>query len=286
MTQTANPISKAFNIPGEPPCKLLVGDCRPIMAAMPAESVDLIVADPPFNQGEPYSVWKDTLPGQEYRQFTRGWLDGCVRLLREHGSLWINVPDQIAARVVVHLEDTHGMTQVDWCIWHYRFGQWKDSGFIRSKSHALHFVWDRRKATWNPDMVLVDSDRKTKYADPRTDATEKPGQRVPLDVWGITDAFDPDYPGDGPYWGRVQGNNAERNPVSPNQLPEKYIERVILSCSNPGDTVFTPFAGAGTELTVARALRRVGLGTEIGEAEATAAAERVERGAVRVGAKP
>lgn len=274
---------ETIKIPGRPPCKVLIGDCRSVMPMLAERSVDLIIADPPFNQGEPYSVWKDTLPGQEYRDFTKSWLDGCVRLLRTTGSLWINVPDQVAARVVVHLEDVHGMTQADWCIWHYRFGQWKDSGFIRSKSHALHYVWDRKSATWNPDGVLVSSDRATKYNDARTKSTKAPGQRVPLDVWGITDAFDPEYPGDGPYWGRVQGNNAERNPVSPNQLPERYIERVVRSCSNSGDLVFTPFVGAGTELTVARSLGRVGLGTEIGENEARAAADRIERGAVRVG---
>lgn len=281
MTAT-EAIQKTLTVSGSPACKVLVGDCREIMPLITAGGFDCIFADPPFNQGEPYSAWKDTLPGQEYRQFTKEWLDGCVRLLSNKGNFWINCPDQIAARVVVHLEDTHGLTLRNWCVWHYRFGQWKDSGFIKSKVHALHFVKDKDRAIWNPDEVLVASDRASKYNDPRTQDTEKPGQRVPLDVWGITDAFDSDYPGDGPNWGRIQGQNKERNHQHSNQLPERYLERVIRSTSNPDSLFFTPFVGSGTELTVARALGRISMGVEIGESEAASAVERIERGAVRI----
>jgi len=279
-TVLAPPIKEVLTVSGSPPCKVLVGDCQEIMPVITV-SFDLIIADPPFNIGEPYSECPDRMPWLEYRLWTERWLNKCIPLLGERGNLWINVPDQIAARVVVHLEDV-GLVMADWCIWHYRFGQWKDSGFIKSKVHALHFVRDKKAAIWNPDAVLVESDRSSKYGDKRTQNTEKPGQRVPLDVWGITDAFDGDYPGDGKFWGRVQGNNAERNPASPNQLPERYMERVIRSSSDPTSTVFTPFVGSGTELTVARALGRAGIGIEIGKSEAASAVERVARGAIRV----
>lgn len=272
---------KTLKLTGTPPCKLHVGDCREVLPYLPEGAFDLIMADPPFNQGEAYSVWKDTLPGREFRKFTNEWLDLTVPRLSARGNLWVNVPNEMAARIVVHLEDTHGLMLADWCIWHYRFGQWKDSGFIKSKSHALHFVRSK-DFIWNPSAVLVASDRASKYNDSRTQDTDNPGKRVPLDVWGVTDAFDPDYPGDGPYFGRVQGNNAERNGNHPNQLPEKYIERVVRSCSNPDSLVLTPFAGSGTELVVARALGRVSVGIEIGEAEAESAFARIKRGAVRV----
>lgn len=281
MSVTANPIQEVLRVPGSPPCKILRGDCRLIMPLMAEQSVDLIFADPPFNIGEPYSTWKDSLPGREYQQFTREWLGGCVRLLKVTGNFWINCPDEVVARVVVQLEDQHGLVLADWCCWHFRFGQWKDSGFIKSKTHALHFVRDKKQAVWNPDEVLVTSDR-VKYRDSRTDFTDKPGQRVPLDVWGVTEAFDGDYPGDGPNWGRITGNNLERRPEHSNQLPERYLERVIRSTSNAGNLVFTPFAGSGTELAVARALGRVSIGIEIGEPEAHSAAARVQNGAVRI----
>ena len=275
-------MSQTLKVPGTPACKIIVGDCRETMKAMRPNSFDLIFADPPFNQGEPYSTWKDTLPGREYRKFTEEWLDAAVPLLSGRGNFWVNCPDELAARVVIRMEDVHGLTLRDWCIWHYRFGQCKDSGFIKSKAHALHFVRDAKNYIWNPDAVLVESDRASKYNDPRTQESSRPGKRVPLDVWGVGDTFDPAYPGDGAFWGRVQGNNQERNPGHPNQLPERYIERVVRSSSNADSVVFTPFAGSGTELVVARALGRVSLGCEIGEKEANSAFERIKRGSVRV----
>lgn len=271
---------RTIDVPGTPPSRIIIGDCREVLPQLPEGAADCIFADPPFNLGEAYSVWRDTMPGREYREFTRQWLAATVPLLSARGSLWVNCPDEIAARVVTCLEDEHGLMLADWCIWHYRFGQWTNRRFVRSHVHALHFVRDANYI-WNPGSVLVDSDRASKYKDARTQQTNTPGKRVPLDVWCGEN--------DGPYWGRVQGNSAERRTQTkgalkdhPNQLPEVYLERVILSTTNEGSLVLTPFVGSGTELTVARALGRVGLGVEIGEAEAVSAAARIESGAVRI----
>lgn len=284
---------ETLTLEGSPYCAIIIGDSRYVMRQLPQQSIDLIFADPPFNQGEPYSTWKDTLPGAEYAKFTREWLDGARGLLTGKGTLWVNCPDELAARVVVYCEDALGLTLANWCLWHYRFGQWRDGGFIRSKTHALRFVVDPEKAIWNADAVLVTSDRRGKYKDARTEATERPGQRVPLDLWGvpsdgegfcaaagIADAWG--IPADGMFWGRVQGNNAERWGKHPNQLPEKYVERAMRSCSNPESVIFTPFVGSGTELVVSRALGRMCYGVEIGRQEALSAFARVKRGSVRV----
>ena len=87
--------------------------------------------------------------------------------------------------------------------------------------------------------------------------------RVPMDVWY------------GPYWGRVQGNNKERRRRHHNQIPEVYLERVVLACSNEGDLVLDPFCGSGTTSTVARAWGRRSITTEYGEGNAESAWERI-----------
>lgn len=274
--------SKHMRLSNTPPCELYVGDCCKLMPMFPQGSFDLIFGDPPFNIGRDYTSWNDSQSLEDYRNFTKEWLKWCVFLLSERGTLWVNVPDEVAARVVVELEDTHGLVQRNWCIWHYRFGQCGSTNFIKSKVHALCYVRDKKKAIWNKDAVLVPSDRNTKYNDARTKESKTPGMRLPLDVWGVDDKFDDEYPGDGPYWGRVQGNSKERRANHDNQLPEKYLERVILSTSNPDSCFFTPFAGSGTELVVANALGRTSVGIEIGEEEATSIAGRLQKGAVRV----
>jgi site-specific DNA-methyltransferase (adenine-specific) len=254
-----------------PATDVFVGDCRHVLASLPERSVHLIFADPPFNWDVAYGEWDDLQPREEYLAFTHQWLDACLRVLHEEGSFWINIPDDTAAEIVVHLKQ-RGLVMINWCIWHFRFGQHRTGNFIVSKVHALYFARDRDRRVWNPEAVLEPSDRAAIYDDPRTRRTRQPGMRVPLDVWY------------GPNWGRVQGNNKERRKNHQNQIPEVYLERVIRACSNEGQLVLDPFLGSGTSCTVARALRRPSIGIEYSERNALSAFERIKTGPIRLSA--
>jgi site-specific DNA-methyltransferase (adenine-specific) len=254
----------------EPDTRIYVGDCRQHLDRLPEKSVDLIFADPPFNWDVPYDEWDDSRPREEYLAFTHQWLDACLRVLANHGSFWINIPDDSAAEIVVHLKQ-RGMVLMNWCIWHFRFGQHRVGNFIVSKVHALYFVRDRDNRVWNASEILEPSDRAAIYDDPRTRKTRQPGKRVPLDVWY------------GPNWGRVQGNNRERRRNHQNQIPEVYLERVIRSCSNENQLVLDPFLGSGTTCTVARALGRQSIGIEYSSRNAASAFERIQAGPIRLG---
>lgn len=247
-----------------PDTRVYVGDCRDVLASLPDRgSVDLIFADPPFNWDVPYENWNDGMPRDAFEKFTFEWLDGCIEALAPHGSLWVNIPDDTAAEIVVHLK-RRGLTMINWCIWHFRFGQNRSSSFIMSKVHALYFAKDPDARRWNPDAVLEQSDRAAIYGDARTMAKESnKGMRVPMDVWY------------GPYWGRIQGNNLERRSQHHNQIPEVYLERVILACSNEGDLVLDPFLGSGTTCTVARAWNRRSIGIEYSAVNARSAWSRI-----------
>jgi DNA modification methylase len=252
-----------------PDTEIYVGDCRKVLRALPERSVDLIFADPPFNWDVPYGEWDDAKPRQEYVRFTQEWLDGCLRVLDEQGSIWVNIPDDTAAEVVLHLKQ-RGLHMINWCIWHFRFGQHRVGNFIVSKVHALYFARDQVNRVWNPEAVLEPSDRAAIYDDPRTRETRNPGLRVPLDVWY------------GSNWGRIQGNNKERRKSHQNQIPEVYLERVIRACSHEGQLVLDPFLGSGTTCTAARALRRRSIGIELGSQIAASAFARIQEGPVRL----
>jgi site-specific DNA-methyltransferase (adenine-specific) len=253
----------------QPRTEVYVGDCRDVLKEIPAGTADLIFADPPFNWDVPYGEWNDAIPRADYLRFTYEWLDGCLATLSERGSFWVNIPDDTAAEIVVHLKN-RGLVMVNWCIWHFRFGQHRTANFIVSKVHALYFARNRENRTWNPEAVLEPSDRAAIYADPRTRETRQPGLRVPLDVWYGTN------------WGRIQGNNKERRPNHQNQIPEVYMERVLRACSNEGDLVLDPFLGSGTTCTVARVLGRRSLGIEYSAKNARSAFERIGSGAIRL----
>ncbi|MEM7623265.1 MAG: site-specific DNA-methyltransferase, partial [Planctomycetota bacterium] len=206
--------------------------------------------------------------------FTQAWLDACIARLADHASLWINIPDTWAAEIVVHLKQ-RGLAMVNWCVWHYRFGQNTKSRFINSKVHALYFMKDPAHPgrRWHPDAIAEISDRRAIYGDPRTEHKKEgwleAGHRVPMDVWY------------GPFWGRVQGNNKERRRNHDNQLPEVYLGRVIKACTNEGDLVLDPFLGSGTTGVVARYLGRRFVGIDYTKEIAAHALERIEAGPVR-----
>src|SRR5258706_4730775 len=114
------------------------------------------------------------MPREDYLKFTYDWLGLCIQSLRPWGSLWVNIPDDSAAEIVVHLKQ-RGLEMENWCIWHYRFGQNTKARFINSKVHALWFIkpgvprppasgpceTPTTPHTWNPQAVLEPSDRAT-----------------------------------------------------------------------------------------------------------------------------
>jgi DNA modification methylase len=260
-----------------PDTRVYCGDCRDVLPTIPEvkkSSVDLIFADPPFNWKRKYDEWHDAMPEQEYLDFTYAWLDLCVGALAPHGALWVNIPDDWAAEIVVHLKRNRGMDMVNWCIWHYRFGQNTRGRFINSKVHVLYFMKDRAHPDrrWNEDQITEPSDRATTYFDQRT-FNKKEGEhglRVPMDVWY------------GKFFGRIQGNNKERRHQHDNQIPEVYLERVIRACSNEGDLVLDPFLGSGTTGVVARELNRRSIGVEFSRENAKRCVQRIADGPVRV----
>jgi site-specific DNA-methyltransferase (adenine-specific) len=270
---------------------MYLGDCRETLPTIPEVAqrrVRLVFADPPFNWNRAYDEWKDSMPDREYcdvgetfrekgaaaKSFTMRWLDLCVDALTDDGSMWINIPDTWAAEIVVYLKERHRLHMVNWCVWHYRFGQNTTKRFINSKVHALYFCRDPECRVWNTADILETSDRRAIYGDARTESKRDgmpPGQRVPMDVWY------------GQFWGRIQGNNKERRPYHDNQLPEVYLERVILACSDPGDVVLDPFIGSGTTAVVAREHGRHFVGTEFSEKNLEGAFERCGIGMLRKG---
>ncbi len=304
MPSSAELIESKVGGPGPKPThvvgdgRVFVGDCRKILAALPEvreQKLDLVFADPPFNWSRDYDRWKaakangggggaakkaayetwdDAIPREDYLEFTRAWIDLCAGGLRPGGALWINIPDDTAAEIVVHVKNTLKFEMVNWCVWHYRFGQNRTGSFINSKVHALYFCKPGLSRTWNPEPILELSDRATTYFDPRTLSKSDgmpAGKRVPMDVWY------------GQYWGRIQGNNKERRGNHDNQLPEAYLERVILSTSNEGDLVLDPFLGSGTTAVVAGHYTRRFIGTEFSAANAASAVERMKMGMDRPG---
>ena len=249
---------------------VIVGDMRKIVPKLPAH--DLVFADPPFNIGHPYQDFDDRNP--DFEKFIAGVVETCWQVcdgvLALHGNDALCEEYLIAARRL-------GMRRIAWINWHYRFGVCSRRNWIDARCHCLiyakHDAW-----TWNPDDVLVPSDRAAVYNDKRCRPDNEhyranSGQRLPGTVWGV--------PSDGLYWGRVQGSSVERRAKHPNQLPEVYLERLSRSYTNVGDKVLDPFAGSGTTAVVAEALARSATTIDVSRKSARSVRERLKKGVVR-----
>ncbi len=248
------------------------GDNIQELATIPANTFDLIFADPPFNIGYEYDVYRDKRAREDYLNWTERWLAAARRTLKPNGSFWVAIGDEYAAEMKIRL-DALGMTMRNWVIWHYTFGVSCTRKFNRSHAHLFYYVADEKNFTFNPGPVRVPSARQTTYGDRRAN----PVGKLPDDTWMLRPQESAEhFPPDSDTWAisRVCGTFKERT-GHPCQMPEAVLERIIQSTSNPGDAVLDPFAGSGTTLAAAKKLNRRYVGIELSEDYAEAVRDRL-----------
>jgi site-specific DNA-methyltransferase (adenine-specific) len=77
--------------PGTTEFDLRHGDCLAGMAALPPESVDIVVTSPPYNLTIAYASYKDDMPREEYLNWSYRWASEVQRVLKPGGSFFLNV---------------------------------------------------------------------------------------------------------------------------------------------------------------------------------------------------
>ena len=229
---------------------IILGDSIEVMKQIPDNSIDLIFADPPYNIGVKYDIYKDNLTQAEYLNWVDKWIYQAVRILKSSGSIYIAINDENAAEFVLKLKN-NGLFMRNWIIWYYTFGEHQNNKFTRSHTHILYFVKDKNNFIFNKDDIRIASVRQ-KIGDKRANSKG----RIPDDVW---------YDNLDDVWkiSRIAGTFKERVQDFPCQMPIKVLERIILTSSNQNDIVLDPFAGSGTTLVVAKEYNRKYIGIEL-----------------------
>ena len=72
--------------------KIINGDCVEVMKTLPEGCVDLVVTSPPYGVNVKYDVYDDSIPMDEYWEFTKNWLSESFRVLKDDGRVAINIP--------------------------------------------------------------------------------------------------------------------------------------------------------------------------------------------------
>ncbi|MEW4487386.1 DNA methyltransferase [Thalassoglobus sp. JC818] len=290
------------------------GDCVEGLNGLPAESIDLAFADPPFNIGYDYDIYQDKLGREKYLQWSRDWIAATHRVLKPNGTFWLAIGDEYAAELKL-LSQEIGFHSRSWIIWYYTFGVNCKQKFTRSHAHLFYFVKDPQRFTFRADELenRIPSARELVYNDKRAN----PKGRLPDDTWIIrpedvvgemmaedgtwsSDDLTPKHDSertwtlrpqdlqgcfkgeeDTWYFPRVAGTFKERQGFHGCQMPEQLLGRIIRSCSNSGDVVIDPFSGSATTLAAAKKLNRKFVGFELSEDYVNYGRGRLEQ--IRVG---
>lgn len=243
--------------------KIHHGDCIAGMNALPAGSVDLAFADPPFNIGYDYDVYHDKKEYEHYLAWSRDWIGAVHRVLKPDGTFWLAIGDEYAAELKIESQKL-GFHIRSWVIWYYTFGVNCKTKFSRSHAHLFHFVKDAKRFTFRADELenRIPSARMLVYGDARSN----PNGRLPDDTWilrpqDLDGRFTADE--DTWYFPRVAGTFKERAGFHGCQMPEQLLGRIIRLCSQENEIVLDPFSGSATTLAVAKKLKRQFLGFDL-----------------------
>lgn len=234
---------------GDESKKIVHGDALFELKKMPAASVDLIFADPPYNIGKNFDGLIETWDEKLFIGWLFEVITECHRVLKKQGSMYImnsteNMP-------LIDLQCRKLFTIKSRIVWAY------DSSGVQAKKYfgsmyepILMMVKDAKNYTFNSDEILVEAKTGAKRA--LIDYRKNPPQpynhqKVPGNVW--------DFP-------RVR-YLMEEYENHPTQKPEALLRRIILASSNPGDIVLDPFAGSFTTGAVAVEAGRKFIGIEV-----------------------
>ncbi len=157
-------------------------ECISGMLNLPAGSADLVFADPPFNIGYKYDVYKDQLESEHYLNWSRKWITAVHQTLKPTGGFWLAIGDEYAAELKIISQEI-GFHCRSWVIWYYTFGVNCKQKFTRSHAHLFHFVKDPEQFTFRADELenRIPSARQLVYNDKRAN----PNGRLPDDTWII-----------------------------------------------------------------------------------------------------
>ncbi|WP_425229214.1 site-specific DNA-methyltransferase [Sphingomonas sp.] len=241
---------------------IIMADCIAAMKALPAKSVDLIFADPPYNLqlgGELFrpdgshvdavtDAWDKFESLKHYDAFTRAWLAEAHRLLKDDGTLWVIGSYHNIFRVGAAVQD---------------LGFWILNDIVWRKANPMPNFRGTRFTNAHETLIWASKGEKAKYTfNYRSMKTLNDELQMRSD-WEF------------PICGGPERLKADGHKVHPTQKPEALLYRVLLASTKPGDVVLDPFFGTGTTGAVAKRLGRRWIGIEREPAYCSAAAARI-----------
>jgi site-specific DNA-methyltransferase (adenine-specific) len=219
---------------------------------LPAQFVDLLIVDPPYNLSKNYhgSSFKQKR-ADEYQAWFRGVFSKLKPTLKPSASIYVCSDWKTSMLIAPILADFFDVKNR--ITWERDKGRGATSNW-KNNTEDIWFCTSSNDYTFNVERVKL----KRRVMAPYRDANGRPKDwdedesgnfrlTCPSNIW--TDLTVP-------FWSMPE------NTDHPTQKPEKLMAKLILASSNRGDLVFDPFNGSGTTSVVAKKLGRHFCGIE------------------------
>lgn len=234
--------------PGVHTCDWLV-----FARALPAGSVDLVYADPPFNTGARRAnrngAFDDQWPSvADYLAWLRPRVAATLPALKPTGSILVHVDWRTSHHVRLMLDDLLGPDRfVNHLVWAYGLGGSSARRFARKHDDILLYCMDPARYWFEAPRIPATSRRMAGLDKKATDV---------LDIPAIN-------------------NMAAERTGYPTQKPLALLDLLVRACCPPGGVVLDPCCGSGTTLVAAARAGRVPLGCDLSDAAASITRKRL-----------
>jgi len=230
-------------------------DCLEFIDGLPANCIDLVFADPPYNlssggftchAGRRVSVnkgkWDESKGIEEDYKFHLAWITACKRVLKPSGTIWISGTYHSIFSCGFALQMA-GYKILNDIAWFKPNAAPNLSGRCFTASHET-LIWAKK----DPRAKHAFSYNEMKYGSWPEDPLKKQDKQM-RSVWSI------------PTTPAVEKRFGKR----PTQKPLRLLDRIIRASSYEGDIVFDPFTGSSTTGLAAYKLGRNFIGTDLEE---------------------
>ena len=205
--------------------QILAGDCIEVMNSLPAGSVDLIFADPPYNlqlRGDLHRPdnslvdavndhWDQFSSFAAYDSFTKDWLAAAKRLLKPNGAIWVIGSYHNVFRLGAELQNQ---------------GYWLLNDVVWRKSNPMPNFKGKRLTNAHETLIWAGKDAASKYTfNYEALKALNDGLQMRSDwVMPLCTGHE-----------RIKDDNGDK--AHPTQKPESLLHRVILATTHAGDVV-------------------------------------------------
>lgn len=254
--------------------ELHLADCVDLAKEIPSDSIDFSVYSPPFASLYTYSNSdRDMGNCSDYNNFFEHFKflsKELFRIIKPGRNMSVHCMNLTTSKQwhgYIGMLDFRGdlirIFQDAGFIFHSEVCIWKDPVVAMQRTKALGLLWKQIKKNSAmsrqgiPDHVIT----MRKPGENPKPISHTP-EEFPVDLWQQLAS---------PCWMDIKQSNTLNRKLAREEDDERHIaplqldliERLLFLWSNPGDVVFSPFAGIGSEGYVALAMKRKFIGSEL-----------------------